>query len=271
MKVFRDMMQRQKSGDMSKYLIVDLNNLLHKAVYVHKDLYADSIFTGGLYGVLSQIKTAIEKYEISQVIVCNDCPPYFRDSLSENQFKADRQKREEEIETKLSSSRQMCEYVLGKFFTVWKIKGLESDDLIANAARCLQKYSEVYIASEDSDLYQRLRSNVSMIFKNRIFTEKDFKQTYDILVFKWAWISTLTGGHNGLPGFKGIGEKTALKIIQDENLLLDFIQKNPIALKYYYLSKLPILRLKMPALKVLTTNAIDNAEAWLKAMKFKVN
>lgn len=275
MEVFREMRERQQRCLNPSLLIIDLNYILHKAVYVNSNLYADSVFTGGLHGVLSQIKTVIIKYDISQIIICNDNPPYFRSSLFDN-FKSGRKKRDSFTETKIHTSRQMCEDLLGKMFTLWKVKGMESDDLIMNVVNYFssnKKANKIFILSEDSDLFQCLvNKNVLLIRKGVCYGKGSFKRKYKINPSQWAWVSALSGGHNGLPGFKGIGEKTALKIVQDEKLLLDFVQKNPIALTYFHLSKLPLFKIKsIPEIKILTEQSIDWATVKLKCFNFKVN
>lgn len=277
MQVFKDLVRRDKESFDNRTLIVDLNNLIHKAVYVLPVLMSEGIYTGGLYGVLNQIKRTIQKFNITRLIVCNDFPPYIRSFILE--YKQRRSgDRNQELDKKLDSTRNLCK----KFFKllniqVWEVRGMESDDLIACLVAKLSGCK--YILSNDSDLFQLLiefhNPLIDGIFlirnKQTLYTEEDFRKEYNISPSRWAWVSALEGGHNGLPGFEGIGKQKALKIARDENKLMKFIQENPKCILYYHLSKLPLFEIKeTPKITSPTKQHFLQAELFLRNLNFKM-
>ena len=211
-----------KQFSLNRYLlIVDLNNVLHKAIAVNPYLKArykgHKIYTGGIYGALKQINSVIEKFMIDEMIVCNDCPPYIRTSMYKG-YKSNRSGKTSEIGDNLADSK----YLLSRFFKklnicTWKLKGYEADDLIAAICHKYENtYSKIIILSNDKDLYQLLSSQkVFLAGKEGGYGKKDFIADFQIENPKlWKYVSVLSGGHNGLPGIEGIGQKKAIDIFR---------------------------------------------------------
>lgn len=268
MRVFNEIAKRKTS---KRLLIVDLNNAVHKAIYVHPVLSSEGKYTGGLYGVLAQIKKAALAYEATDIIICNDSPPYLRGEILE--YKAGRRgDRNQDLENKLQETRTLCkEFFKLLNIVVWEVEGMESDDLISSLVGVLS--CKVYILSGDSDLFQCLELNRVKLIRNKsvLYTEEDFEKDYGIPTSKWAWVVALSGGHNGLPGFPGIGEKKAIEIVKSDSRLLRFVNEYPKSLLYYQLAKLPLFEIKdVPKITFPKKRNLLEAELFLRGLNFKV-
>lgn len=269
MNAFNNMLETKDGGT----LIVDLNNLVHKAIYVHGNLFRGGVFTGGIYGVLSQIGGAIRKFEVGRLIVCDDFPPYFRELIF-SKYKKSRRGKSLAGKQMFVETKKLCNEAFKELnITVLKYQGLESDDLIAILISKLK--GSIYVLSNDSDLFQCLECNSKketflLRGKNEVYTRSEFEQKYNIPPSQWPWVSALSGGHNGLPGFAGIGEKKALDLAKDKEGLFKFIQEHSMGLVYYFLSRLPVINVNIPlTFKMPTRESIINTDQFLKKLGFK--
>ena len=211
---------------MNNLLLFDFNNLLMKAISATPDLEFNGKHTGGLYGFLNQICKYINDFEPKKIIVCSDLPPYFR-KKEYPQYKANRKPQTPERYELIQTSRKYCKElleVLGIAF--WELEGMEADDLIAIAVdEYTTEFDSIIAVSNDDDLFQLFKYPNFKLQKNKeIWTRKTFESMYPVSIQDWLTVKALSGSHNGVPGIKGIGLKTALKIVQDDQKL-DNIQK----------------------------------------------
>ena len=270
-----------KQFSLNRYLlIVDLNNILHRAIAVNPYLTGryreDRIYTGGIYGTLKQINSAIEKHMIDEMIVCSDTPPYIRTSMYKG-YKANRSQKPKELSDKISDSK----HLLNKYFKIlnikiWKEEGYEADDLIASICDTYHKtYSKILIMSNDKDLYQLLVfPNVFVSTKEGKYGKEEFLKDYGISPEKWHLVAALSGGHNGLPGVEGIGEKTAIKmILKGRNFIKSFIKKNKVVKKLSAMAKLPIdtdILERTPQISKATKKSVKKANMFLRKLGFDI-
>lgn len=276
-------------------LIVDLNNIIHKSVHVHPNLHANykgnNIYTGGLYGFIQQLDSAIEKFKIDDVIICTDQPPYMR-SMILKEYKLNRKFHHPEFKKKLTDTRNLIyEFASRANITVWSKLGFEADDLIyMTCSHFSNDYYKVIILSNDKDLYQvfEIRGNIYLSTGGILYGNENFYNEYEISVLKWAWVAALSGGHNGIPGFDGIGEKKALKLVKEINnnnikLILESLYPfNEIpfdkANLYYHLAKLPFFfemiqsksDFPKPKIKQITEESEKKANLFLKRLSFNI-
>ena len=76
-----------------------------------------------------------------------------------------------------------------------------------------------------------------------LYDQEAFVAEFGITPDLWTWVLALTGSHNGVPGIKGVGPKTALKAITSP----DFT-KVPRAIEYaaYIERNVPLIVLPHP-------------------------
>lgn len=115
------------------------------------------------------------------------------------------------------------------------LAGYEADDCIGTISKAVKDGANVTILTGDRDLLQLLDENVEVRilqkgFGNyKIYSESLFIEELGITPRQFIDVKSLMGDtSDGYPGVKGIGEKTAIKLIKDygsiEELLLNISQ-----------------------------------------------
>lgn len=226
-------------------MAIDLSSLLFRSFYglptSIKD--ADGFPINGVKGYLEtliRLKNTYSPEIIIHALDDNWRPDWRTDLLP--QYKAHRvlDDNEEEVDEDLERQIEILPQIL-------KILGMqcigkanfEADDVLASIAN---HNSNTLIVSGDRDLFQTVndkRSNfVHLLGKEggTLYTEKIIKQRFGIDAKSYLDYSVLKGDpSDGLPGVKGIGEKTALEIILKfgniDNLLKNINDTTKISLK----------------------------------------
>ncbi len=228
-----------------KILAIDLSSLLFRSFYglptSIKD--ADGFPINGVKGYLEtliRLKNTYSPKIIIHALDDNWRPDWRTDLLP--QYKAHRvlDDNEEDVDEELERQIEILPQIL-------KILGMqcigkanfEADDVLASIAN---ENSNTLIVSGDKDLFQTVndkRSNfVHLLGKEggTLYTEKIIKQRFGIDAKSYLDYSVLKGDpSDGLPGVKGIGEKTALEIILKfgniDNLLKNINDTTKISLR----------------------------------------
>ena len=211
--------ERKKHKKRLNVLLVDFSNLLYRATFANKTLTHQGIFTGGVYGFLRIISSLVDKYEVDQLVICKDTKPYFRAEVFPK-YKTDRKTLEDEDDIRRikQTIRLVGELVAMLHMLIAEEPGWEADDIIGTY--CIKRwrfYKRILISSNDSDFFQffsKERSNIFLCAKKGLYGYAQFKRDFpDIKTWQWPRIVALKGSHNGVPGIKGVGDKTAIKIV----------------------------------------------------------
>lgn len=206
---------------MKNLLIFDFNNLLYKSLAVMPPLTYNDKNVGGLYGFIQQICNKISMFNPEYVIVCNDKPPYLR-KKEYSDYKKSRKPKDEEAYKLANETRDYClEFLQSLKIPIFQKEGYEADDMIAKACEDLHSHvDKIIVVSNDDDLFQIFQyAHNIFIQKNKVFYSVDnFLTDYpDLTPEMWPLFIALKGGHNGVPGLKGVGPKSALKILKSKN------------------------------------------------------
>lgn len=204
-------------------LLVDFSNTLWKGMFVNSGLSHNGIFTGGLYGFVSQLSRLVSELQTQNVLVCDDSKPYLR-SDAFPQYKAGRSTDPEMAKAGAVSRRLALEFLDAAGVPFWKVSGYEADDLLYCAVRRYRnRFRRIVVRSSDSDLFQifELGGRAMVAFDRGRGTKgaeryliSDFRAEYDIAPAQWPEVLSLMGTHNAVPGIQGVGPKTALKIVR---------------------------------------------------------
>mgnify|MGYP006274835741 FL=1 len=178
---------------MQTYILIDLNNLLHRAKHVTR---GDASIKIGLsmHIAFSSILSMWKKFEASHVVICLDGRSWRREVY-------DNYKRSRRIASAAKSVREQAEDEefneafndLIKFLqektnvSVLKSPGLEADDLVARWI-AVHPDSKHVIISSDSDFYQLLSSNVEIyngitgmrITSGGVYNDKDKNMEFSV-------------------------------------------------------------------------------------------
>ena len=207
--------------DKKTLLLVDVSNIMLKAIHSYKHIVKDGMFIGGIHGFITQVAVAIRETEATHVVFCYDRKPYFRaEELGAIEYKPGR-KREGQDRRREDFTLEAIEHFT-RTFTEWKFDGLEADDLFAYAInRYYHRFDKIIVHTSDTDIYQCFRKDDKKLafwrnLKKGLFTYKDFVNlTGYKLGDEWLGQDAITGGHNGMrKGLRYFGEKKARDLIQ---------------------------------------------------------
>jgi len=201
-------------------IIVDANSVCHRMKHTMGDLSFEERKVGILFGFLRQILSIAKRFDTNQFIFCWDSRSRKRTQICPA-YKANRHKEltkeEEELNTisyaQFDTLRTEILPKLG-FKNNFIAEGYEADDIIAKVVKD-NGYNFV-IVSTDNDLFQLFNPRISMMIdiKKPLYTEKTFRQEYDLLPDQWVMIKAIGGcSSDNVIGVKGVGIKTASKFL----------------------------------------------------------
>ncbi|UBH12178.1 5'-3' exonuclease [Macrococcus armenti] len=218
---------------MENILIVDGMALLFRhffATSLHGNYMKNSegIPTNGVQGFVKHTLSAIKDTNAEHVIVCWDMgAKTFRNDIDEN-YKAHRPAPQEELVPQFEMAQSVSK-ALG--FLNIGVHHYEADDVIGTLAKSLDNNYHITVISGDRDLLQILDEHIEVWLIKKgfnIYNKYDtdrFKDEYQLDPIQLIDVKAFMGDTaDGYPGVKGIGEKTALKLIQNYHSVSGVLQ-----------------------------------------------
>ncbi len=208
---------------MSKILLVDCYNLLYRGHFaMHRNpLRAqDGTNTSGLYHLVSELLDMTEKRSADVTVAVFDYPkPSFRKKIYP-EYKSNRPPMPDELIVQSELARKLIP-VLG--IPLLEEEGLEADDIIASlTSQALKRGDTVEILSTDKDLLQLLANGATMLRPGKsgtpisIIQREDVEGVIGVSSDQVVDYLSLTGdSSDNIPGAKGIGPKSALKLLKE--------------------------------------------------------
>jgi DNA polymerase-1 len=220
---------------MSKIYLIDGNAYIHRAYHAIPPLTTSKgESVNAIYGFIRMFLKLINSKNPEYLVVCFDYPAKnFRHKAYEL-YKAHRKEIDAELKTQMPIAREAV-----RAFNIAMIEkeGFEADDLIATLAKEAEKDgSEAVIITGDKDALQLVDDKISVWNEQRevLYTPEKVKEKYGLEPGQLNDMFSLMGdSSDNVPGVKGIGEKTAVKLIQKfgslEKLLenLDSVEGRP--------------------------------------------
>lgn len=127
-------------------------------------------------------------------------------------------------------------------FEHYKFKGIEADDLIAYFTKYLSsKYDHTWIISSDRDLYQLLKTNISIFnMYSRKEIDIDYLDTeFGLSPREYSYARMIEGdAGDGITGVDGIGPKRSIALIKEHKTIQDLISKLPLPGRAKYIQNL---------------------------------
>ena len=230
-------MKQQKPS----FMLVDGMALLFRAFYataVSGQFMVNSkgIPTNGIHGFIKHMFTAISSFKPTHLAVCWDMgSKTFRTELFPD-YKGNRGEAPEEL---IPQFDLVKEVVASFDIPNIGIDGFEADDCMGTIANQVKDYARVSILTGDQDILQLLDEEISVILLKKGFgnylvhTPETFFEEKGISPRQMIDLKALMGDpSDNYPGVKGIGEKTALKLLKEfhhvENIVanLDRLSKS---------------------------------------------
>lgn len=215
---------------MSKLVLIDGNSILNRAFYGimgNKMLTTqDGKYTNAVYGFLSILFKVLDDIKPEYIAVAFDLKaPTVRHKLYEG-YKATRMGMPNELAEQMPILKEILEMMHIKII---EKEGYEADDILGTLAkRGEQQGLEVTILSGDRDTFQLTSKNIlvriphTKVGKTEVdtFGETDIKEKYGVEPKQLIEVKGLMGDtSDNIPGVPGVGEKTALSLIQEYNTI----------------------------------------------------
>lgn len=206
-----------------KLLIVDSHALFHRSRSALTRAMGEMVTSYGMpvtgtYGFLNALFSIIEKYDIDCTVPTYDAGQNWRKTESDA-YKANRTS--SDIAHKADMSLLLGDVLPMLGFTPIGIPGFEADDIVATIARDSAAYSEVFILTCDRDLFQLVTDRVKVILFNsakkiQLVGKEEVEQHFGVPPSEVKVFKALAGdSSDNVAGIKGIGPKTAVKVIQE--------------------------------------------------------
>ena len=206
---------------MEKVVLVDGNNLLFRSYYA--TAYTGNIMrnrdgfpTNGLYGFVNMINKIVAEENPKYMMVAFDIGKTFRHEKYKD-YKGGRRETPEDLKVQFPIAKKILTAMGIKYL---ECEGYEADDIIGTISSWCDKDPEyeALIVSSDKDLLQLIsEETVVKLLKPKdyiMIDEATFIQTYGFEPIKMIDLKALMGdASDNIPGVKGIGEKTAIKLL----------------------------------------------------------
>ncbi|VEI57127.1 DNA polymerase I [Pasteurella multocida] len=197
-------------------VLVDGSSYLYRAFHAFPPL-TNSLNepTGAMYGVLNMLKSLISQVQPSHIAVVFDAKgKTFRDEMFE-QYKSHRPPMPDELRSQILPLHNIIR-ALGIPLLV--VEGVEADDVIGTlAVQASKTGKKVLISTGDKDMAQLVDDNIMLIntMNNTLLDREGVIEKYGLppeLIIDY--LALMGDSSDNIPGVPGVGEKTALSLLQ---------------------------------------------------------
>ena len=215
---------------MKKLLAVDGNSLINRAFYGVKPLTTrDGRNTNAVFGFINMLKSHLDSVNPDYAVVAFDMrKPTFRHEKYDF-YKATRKGMPEELAEQFDSAKAAARN-LG--FHEITCEGFEADDILGTLSTLGNEDIQVYILTGDRDSYQLVNEHVNVLYLSTKETltidENAVMEKYGVKPRDLIEVKALMGDtSDNIPGVKGIGEKTAVGLVQKYGTVENLYAKLP--------------------------------------------
>lgn len=205
-----------------KLLAVDSNSILNRAYYGIRLLTTrNGEYTNGIFGFLNILLKLLEEVKPDRVAFAFDVgEPTFRHKRFAG-YKAQRKGMPDELAAQLEPLKKILR-LMG--YPIIELAGYEADDILGTLSRlCREQGDECVIATGDRDSFQLVGGGVTVRLAStkmgqshaEVIDEAAILERYGVSPAQMIEVKALMGDQSdNIPGVAGIGEKTALDLIQ---------------------------------------------------------
>ncbi len=173
--------------------------------------------TAGTFGFVSVLLRLIETERPDYLAVSFDLGRTFRDDLFED-YKGTREKMPDDLRTQIARINEVVEAFNIPIFTR---ENYEADDVLGSLSRIASAQGvHTIILTGDRDLLQLVNDDVTIRLSGRKLSEAkdwraaDVEAKYSIRVDQFIdWKALVGDTSDNIPGVRGVGEKTAVKLL----------------------------------------------------------
>ncbi len=210
-------------ADMAeKIMLIDGNSIVNRAFYgVPLLTNGEGRYTNGVYGFLNILFKLLDEEQPDYLAVAFDLhAPTFRHKTYEG-YKGTRKGMPEELREQMPLLKEVLQSM---HIPIFEQEGYEADDILGTLSALAERNGvRPVVVSGDRDLLQiageTLKVRIPKTKGGRTETEdyyaKDVVEKYGVTPEEFIDVKALMGdASDNIPGVPGIGEKTAVKIIQ---------------------------------------------------------
>ena len=206
---------------MKTFLLVDGHALIHRAYFAIPPFKTkDGFPTNAIYGFFTILQKAIKDFSPSYLVILYDTPkPTFRKKLYKN-YQIHRPKTQDDMIVQIPKLKEI--FNEGSVYQL-EMGGFEADDLIGTITTKISDSSiKKIILTGDKDIFQLINSSTYVMtpqigFSNAIlYDDEQVMKKLSVSPSLIADYKALAGDpSDNYPGAKGIGPKTAVKLINE--------------------------------------------------------
>ena len=209
----------------TKLAVLDGTNLFYRAYHglIKQRFEKDGIPIWGAYGLLNTIASTCRRYRPTHLVVIFDWGKSDYRLGIWPKYKAGRPQGDAIDYDDAVAQQDVLRDLLPQLgVTTWREEGVEADDVIAYLVdRFKGEVDEVVVVSGDKDMRQLVGRNVVVIHpsmgnkQESAWYPAEVEEHYGVTADRLPEVWALSGDKvDNVPGVPGIGEKTAIKLIQ---------------------------------------------------------
>ncbi|MDD2654007.1 MAG: 5'-3' exonuclease H3TH domain-containing protein, partial [Candidatus Omnitrophica bacterium] len=215
-----------------KLFLIDANSFCYRAYYAIRNLstsYGQP--TNAIYGFTNMLKKILQKENPEYIGICFDVGRKTFRQEKFTEYKIHRPPMPDDLKSQMSFIKEI---ISAYNIPIFEMEGFEADDVIATLARKLAKKKfDIFIVSQDKDILQLVDENIKVYSPAKegvlIYDEGNVRERFKLGPKSIADLIGLMGDStDNIPGVKGVGETTAVKLLEEfDNLdnLFDNLDK----------------------------------------------
>lgn len=220
-----------------KILLVDGNNALYRAYYKFNSkgfTNGEGFGTGAIYGFFKILHANVFRFQPDHLVICFDQSRSKHRMETLPQYKENRKKIGVDFESMGKQKRVICRILRQMGIPYIKDTKYETeyegDDFIALMYQKNATTHETIILSSDEDFVQLLNFPNTKIInpsKDLLITTKNCEEVYGYKPSQAVDMKILCGDtSDNIPGFKGVGPKTAIKFLEEYESIHKYLEGN---------------------------------------------
>ena len=205
-----------------KLMVIDGNSIVNRSFYGVRPLTTrDGLYTNAVYGFVTTLQRLLDEEKPEALCVTFDRrEPTFR-HLEYEGYKAQRKGMPEELAQQMPVLKEVLDAM---DIPRYELAGYEADDLIGTISRkCEASGWECVVVTGDKDSLQLVTEHTRVkLVSTRMgqtttkdMTPESFQEAYGFEPIHIIDLKALMGdASDNIPGVKGVGEKTAMALVQ---------------------------------------------------------
>ena len=218
-----------------KLMVIDGNSIINRAYYGIRPLTTrDGLYTHAVFGFLTTLLRLKEEEQPDALCVTFDVhAPTFRHT-ADSAYKATRKSMPEELRVQVPVLKDVLDALN---IPRYEMAGWEADDLIGTISRkCESAGWDCVVVTGDKDSLQLITEHTKVKLVStrmgktttRDMTEEAFREDYGFDPIHMIDLKALMGdSSDNIPGVPGIGEKTAMALVQEYGSIAALYEQMP--------------------------------------------